>query len=202
MPRFTDKVVIVTAAASGIGLAAARRFAAEGATLSLSDIDLDALERHAADLGLPEGRLRVARVDVSKPAEVEVLVADTVSAFGGLDVLVNNAGVGAFGYVSEITPEVWDRTIATTLSSVFYASRASRTATTATLVDLTNNLYAVTRTTDSLAVVQTTPALQNLVGGQLDLMVRHINTINNNSSSICITRIINTRYSNTLGPPC
>ncbi len=125
MPRFDNKVVIITAAASGIGLAAARRFAAEGATLSLSDIDLATLQTHAAALSLPESRLRVSRVDVSKATEIEALVADTVAAFGGLDVLVNNAGVGAFGYVTEITPEVWDRVIATTLSSVFYASRAA-----------------------------------------------------------------------------
>ena len=125
MSRFDNKIVLITAAASGIGLATARRFAAEGATLSLCDIDIAGLERHAASLGLPADKLRTARVDVGNPAEVEALVAGTVGAFGGLDVLVNNAGVGAFGYVSEITPAVWDRTIATTLSSVFYASRAA-----------------------------------------------------------------------------
>ena len=125
MPRFDNKIVIITAAASGIGLATARRFALEGAILSLSDIDLATLKTQAADLNLPESRLRTFRVDVSKVAEVEALIADTVAAFGGLDVLVNNAGVGAFGYVTEIAPETWDRVIATTLSSVFYASRAA-----------------------------------------------------------------------------
>ena len=125
MKRFENKVVIVTAAASGIGLAAARRFAAEGATLAISDIDGDRLKGHAAALGLPESKLHVARVDVSKPSEIEGFIADTVAKFGGLDVLVNNAGVGAFGYVNEISPETWDRVIATTLSSVFYASRAA-----------------------------------------------------------------------------
>ena len=125
MPRFDNKVVIVTAAASGIGLATARRFASEGAILALADINIDALQRHGEALQLPASRLRLHRVDASKPAEIEALVADTVEAFGGLDVLVNNAGVGAFGYITEITPEVWDRVIATTLSSVFYASRAA-----------------------------------------------------------------------------
>ena len=125
MSRFANKVIIVTAAASGIGLAAARRFAAEGAILSLSDIAIEALQEHAKALDLPKERLRIARVDVSKAVEIEALVADTVATFGGLDVLVNNAGVGAFGYVTEITPDVWDRVIATTLSSVFYASRAA-----------------------------------------------------------------------------
>ena len=125
MNRFDNKVVIVTAAASGIGLAAARRFAAEGAILALSDLDLDRLRGHADALGLGEDRLHVARVDVAKPTEITGLVEDTVARFGRLDVLVNNAGVGAFGYVTEITPEVWDRVIATTLSSVFHASRAA-----------------------------------------------------------------------------
>ena len=125
MSRFDNKIVIITAAASGIGLAAAQRFASEGAILSLSDINLDALRGHAEALKLPEKRLRISRVDATKAAELEALVADCVKAFGGLDVLVNNAGVGAFGYVTEITAEVWDRTIASTLSSVFYASRAA-----------------------------------------------------------------------------
>lgn len=125
MSRFDNKIVIITAAASGIGLAAAQRFASEGAILSLSDVNVDALESHAAALKLPKSRLRFARVDASKAAELEALVADTVKAFGALDVLVNNAGVGAFGYVNEISPETWDKVIASTLSSVFYASRAA-----------------------------------------------------------------------------
>ena len=125
MNRFENKVVIITAAASGIGLAAAQRFAAEGASLALCDIDFDTLKSHAAAMGLAEGRLYVARVDVAKPHEIEAFIAETVQRFGGLDVLVNNAGVGAFGYVTEISPETWDRVIATTLSSVFYASRAA-----------------------------------------------------------------------------
>ena len=125
MSRFANKIVIITAAASGIGLASARRFAAEGATLSLSDLNITALEAHGRALNLPADRLRLARVDVANAAEIEGMVADTVAAFGGIDVLVNNAGVGAFGYVTEIAPEVWDRVIAMTLSSVFYASRAA-----------------------------------------------------------------------------
>ena len=125
MNRFENKVVIVTAAASGIGLAAAQRFAAEGATLALCDIDFETLKGHAAGKGLAQSKLYLAQVDVSKPHEIEAFIAETVKRFGGLNVLVNNAGVGAFGYVTEISPETWDRVIATTLSSVFYASRAA-----------------------------------------------------------------------------
>ena len=125
MKRFENKVVIVTAAASGIGLATARRFAAEGATLAICDLALDKLEALGKSLGLAESELLLARVDVAKPHEIESFIAETAKRFGGLDVLVNNAGVGAFGYVTEISPETWDRVIATTLSSVFYASRAA-----------------------------------------------------------------------------
>ena len=125
MNRFENKVVIVTAAASGIGLAAAQRFAAEGATLALCDIDFETLQGHAAGKGFVQSKLYLAQVDVSKPHEIEAFIAETVKRFGGLNVLVNNAGVGAFGYVTEISPETWDRVIATTLSSVFYASRAA-----------------------------------------------------------------------------
>ena len=125
MNRFANKVIIITAAASGIGLAAAKRFAKEDAILALCDIEFDKLEEHGRAHGLPDTRLHLSHVDVSKPAEIEGFISETVSRFGGLDVLVNNAGIGAFGYVTEITPEVWDRVIATTLSSVFYASRAA-----------------------------------------------------------------------------
>lgn len=125
MNRFENKVVIVTAAASGIGLAAAKRFASEGANLVICDLDLDMLKTHASSMDLPDSKLGVARVDVSKPQELETFIADTAKRFGGLDILVNNAGVGAFGYITEITPEIWDYVIATTLSSVFYASRAA-----------------------------------------------------------------------------
>lgn len=125
MARFDNKVVILTAAASGIGLAAAKRFAAEGATLALADLDFDKLQEHGRALGLSGDKLHLSRVDVSKPAEVEALVSGTVERFGGLDVLVNNAGIGAFGFVTEIAPETWEKIIATTLSSVFYASRAA-----------------------------------------------------------------------------
>lgn len=125
MNRFQNRVVVVTAAASGIGLAAAQRFAAEGAILSLSDIAFERMEQEGGRLALSADRLHLSKVDVSRPAEIEALIDGTVERFGRLDVLVNNAGVGAFGYVTEVTPEVWDRVIATTLSSVFYASRAA-----------------------------------------------------------------------------
>lgn len=125
MNRFEGKVVIITAAASGIGLAAARQFAKEGARLVLSDKNLAGLTGHRPSIEISDERLLMVETDVSKQSEIEALVSRTIEHFGALDVLVNNAGVGAFGYVTEISPETWDRVIATTLSSVFYASRAA-----------------------------------------------------------------------------
>jgi len=123
MQRFTGKTVIVTAAASGIGLAIARRFAAEGANVAMADINAEALAGESAVLGLPAERLLTRVTDVSVMADVEALVAETVQKFGALNVLCNNAGIGCWGYVTEISAERWHRTFQVTVDSVFYGMR-------------------------------------------------------------------------------
>jgi meso-butanediol dehydrogenase/(S,S)-butanediol dehydrogenase/diacetyl reductase len=125
MARFADKVVIITGAASGIGAGCARRFAAEGATLSLADLDAAALDASAVTLGLAPDRLLHREVDVADGSAVAALVAATVERFQRLDVLVNNAGIGGFGHVTEIEIERWHRVMAVDLDAVFYASRAA-----------------------------------------------------------------------------
>ncbi|MBV9842740.1 MAG: SDR family oxidoreductase [Sphingomonadaceae bacterium] len=125
MRRFAGKAVAITGAASGIGAAAAARFAAEGARLALCDLNADRLNESSAALGLAEADLFVRAVDVSDGAAVEAFVADAAAALGGLDVLVNNAGIGCFGHVDEITPEQWRRTLAVDLDAVFFGSRAA-----------------------------------------------------------------------------
>lgn len=121
-PRFTNRVVVITGAAGGIGAATARRFAAEGASLALCDIDLGALSGTGGDV--PVGAL-ARRVDVSDGAATEAFVHEVADALGRVDVLVNNAGVGCFGHVDEITPEQWRRTMAIDLDAVFHGSRAA-----------------------------------------------------------------------------
>ena len=86
---FEDKVVLITGAAGGIGIAAARKFAAQGAKLALVDLSREALEKEAADL---HGALLVA-ADVTKEEDVQGFVAKTVEQFGRIDVFVNNAGI-------------------------------------------------------------------------------------------------------------
>jgi len=125
MRRFAGKVVAITGAASGIGAATAQRFAAEGARLALCDLKEDVLAASAAPLGLSPGDLFLRAVDVGDPEAIAGFVRDAAATLGRLDVLVNNAGIGCFGHVDEITPEAWRRTMAVDLDAVFFGSRAA-----------------------------------------------------------------------------
>jgi meso-butanediol dehydrogenase/(S,S)-butanediol dehydrogenase/diacetyl reductase len=113
-------VAVVTGAASGIGAATARRLSAEGAEVMLADVNDAAGKALAGTLG--EGA-RYVRCDVAEPAQIEALIAAARDTFGGLDVLVNNAGIGSFGETPDLDPETWRRVIAVDLDAVFHACR-------------------------------------------------------------------------------
>ena len=125
MGRFENKAVVITAAASGIGLAAARRFAAEGARLALCDIDGEALAARAHDVGIGRERLLLATVDVRENKALEAFVADAAGRYGCIDVLVNNAGAGRRGRVQDLGDDDWRHVMGVSLDSVFHASRAA-----------------------------------------------------------------------------
>ncbi len=91
--RFEDKVAIVTGSAGGIGEAYARALAAEGAAVVVADIDEAKAGQVAASIKADGGRAIAVRVDVSDPASAEAMAAATVEAFGGIDLLVNNAAI-------------------------------------------------------------------------------------------------------------
>jgi len=91
MQRFKGKIAIVTGAGSGIGLATARRLAAEGAAVTVADIDATSADAAVESIRAAGGSARAQIVDVSDPEAVEKLVTDTVTAGGGLDLLHNNA---------------------------------------------------------------------------------------------------------------
>src|SRR5690606_22616645 len=122
---FSDKALagkrtLVTAGASGIGLAIARAFRAAGAQVMICDIDEAALA--AAQAELPG--VATERTDVSDEAQVKALFEAVDRKLGGLDVLVNNAGIaGPTGPVETLAKADWDRTLAVNITSQFLCTR-------------------------------------------------------------------------------
>jgi NAD(P)-dependent dehydrogenase (short-subunit alcohol dehydrogenase family) len=100
------KTALVTGAARGIGRAIALRLASEGARVALADVDEEAARKVASEI---DGETLVRRTDVTRAEEVEALVASAVEAWGGLDVMVNNAGVGVAATVVDTTEADYER---------------------------------------------------------------------------------------------
>jgi 3-oxoacyl-[acyl-carrier protein] reductase len=120
-----DRVAVVTGAASGLGEAIARRFAAAGAAVVIADLDAAGGERVAAAITADGGRAGVVATDVRQAAECARAVETAIARFGRLDVMVNNAGVGIGAPIAVMTDEAWDRTLAVNLTGVFLGCRAA-----------------------------------------------------------------------------
>jgi NAD(P)-dependent dehydrogenase (short-subunit alcohol dehydrogenase family) len=119
------KVALVTGGSKGIGLAIAKALAASGANVVITGRDKAALDAAAGAAGGGGGRIHGVQADVQDPDAAARAVAEAVKAFGGLDVLVNNAGVGVFAHVEDMTPADWNRVLQTNLSGVFYFCHAA-----------------------------------------------------------------------------
>lgn len=123
--RFQNQVAVVTGAGSGLGRALALGLAAEGATLLLLGRRIDALEATAVTVRQLGAKVMVRSTDVSVALEVDEAIAEAVSAWGRLDLLVNNAGIfPRKAPVQEVDVDDWDRTFATNLRGPFLFMRA------------------------------------------------------------------------------
>jgi NAD(P)-dependent dehydrogenase (short-subunit alcohol dehydrogenase family) len=121
--RFVGKVGIVTGAGMGIGAAIARALAAEGAAVAAFDRDKDAVEGVAAEIEAAGGRAIAIGGSVTDAADAQRAVAQAVAAFGGLDVLVNNAGVVIYGEVPDYAERDWDTVVDTNLKGQFLMAK-------------------------------------------------------------------------------
>jgi NAD(P)-dependent dehydrogenase (short-subunit alcohol dehydrogenase family) len=122
MNGLTNKRVLITGGASGIGAATAARFLEEGSRVCILDRDAKAcaeIRRHLP--GISEAII----ADVTDLMQVEAAVADAVRAMDGLDVLINNAGISIRHKFLDITPEEWDKVIAVNLTGVFYVAQTA-----------------------------------------------------------------------------
>ena len=123
--RLEGKVALVTGGGSGIGRAICERFAREGARVAVADWRREAAEETVARIVAERGTALATNGDVASPDDAERMVAETVGAYGKLDVLVANAGQALVATAVETTPEQWERTIGTNLTGCFLLARAA-----------------------------------------------------------------------------
>jgi 3-hydroxybutyrate dehydrogenase len=122
--RLSNKVAYVTGAASGLGRAIADLYAREGAAVVIADLNQAAAEAAAADIVKSGGKAIGLAVDVTDEAQVDASVAKTVETFGGVDILVSNAGIQIVHPVEEFTFADWKKMLAIHLDGAFLTTRA------------------------------------------------------------------------------
>ena len=123
MTDFDGKVTIVTGGALGIGQAAAKKLAEEGASVVICSDREDQVEEAAEELRGEKLEVWGLRADVTSSEDMRRLVEFAVENYGGVDILVNSAGVQRYGTVVETEEEVWDEVLATNLKGIYLASK-------------------------------------------------------------------------------
>jgi 3-oxoacyl-[acyl-carrier protein] reductase len=118
--RLEGRAALVVGAARGIGAGIAERFAEEGARVMIADTEGEAGAATAKRLG---GRF--ITIDISRKAEAERAVAETIAAFGGLDIVVQNAGIYPWSLIENIEPEEWDAVLGINLRGTYLIARAA-----------------------------------------------------------------------------
>lgn len=123
MPQFQGKVALVTGGSLGIGYAAAKKLAQDGASVVICGSRQSVVEESARSLKNEGLEVTGLKADVRSSQEVEQLVQSTVRKYGGLDILVNSAGVQRYGDVLETSEEIWDEVIDINLKGMFLSSK-------------------------------------------------------------------------------
>jgi NAD(P)-dependent dehydrogenase (short-subunit alcohol dehydrogenase family) len=123
--RFRDRIAFVTGAGSGIGRATAGLFAAEGAKVFAVDVDRDCLAEAIAEIRKAGGTADGTHCDVANADAVESAIARCVETFGGLNILLNVAGIGGFSRFEEIDEATWQRTHNVNLTGPFHTIKAA-----------------------------------------------------------------------------
>lgn len=118
-----NKVAMVTGAGKGIGRSIALALAREGANVAVASRTMPDLQSLAKEIGNLGRKALPVEADLTRESEIKNFIQSTVSKFGGLDVLVNNAGIGIFGRVEELTTQAWDDMLELNLRTVFICTR-------------------------------------------------------------------------------
>jgi len=123
--RFSNKVAVVTGAASGIGAATAKRFASEGAAVACLDVKDDGLAKIVEEIKGAGGRAIAVTCDVSKKADVDAAFAKTIAEFGGVHFVINNAGITKDRTARKLTEDAWDAVLDVNLKGTFLVCQAA-----------------------------------------------------------------------------
>ena len=166
--RFTGRTALLTAAASGIGAATARRLAAEGASVLVTDVDAEGARHVAEEIRSAGGPARHRSLDVTSPTEWAAAVAEAEAWTGQLDVLHLNAGRNLHGAVHELDDAAWHDQLRLCLDSVFYGVRA-----TVPLLRAVRGTVVITSSVHAAVGFKGFPAYAAAKGG-IDALVRQL----------------------------